>query len=78
MNRRNCARVSFLRNLTCPLADVPCSWKTFFARSTPITLSLSMVAVLSRLVAVPPSFLAQRDAVEGGGNHPIPFHSAFG
>ena len=38
MDRPNCRRDNFLRNRTDPSAAVPCSWNTFFARSTPMML----------------------------------------
>src|SRR6056297_302969 len=44
MNRRNCSRVSFLRNVTCPVVVAPWSWKTRFAKSTPIIVSLISLA----------------------------------
>ena len=44
MNRRNCSRVSFLRNVTWPVVVAPWSWKTRFAKSTPIIVSLISLA----------------------------------
>ena len=42
--RLSCSRVSFLRNLTCPVIVAPWSWKTRFAKSTPIIVSLISLA----------------------------------
>jgi len=46
MNLRNCIRDSFLRNFTSPVIEAPCTWKTFFARSIPIIVSVVIFAVL--------------------------------
>ena len=45
MKRWNCGRDSFLRNRTVPSAAAPCSWNTFFARSTPMMLTSFMDAL---------------------------------
>ena len=45
MKRWNCGRDSFLRNRTAPAAAAPCSWNTFFARSTPMMLTSFMDAL---------------------------------
>ena len=47
MNLSNCDRESFLRNCTCPVIEAPWSWKTRFAKSTPIIVSFVTVAVPS-------------------------------
>lgn len=39
MNAGNCFRVSVLRNRTSPVRRAPWSWKTVYARSTPIIIS---------------------------------------
>src|SRR6056297_2125385 len=39
MNLRNCSRVCFFRNFTCPVIEAPWTWKTRFAKSTPIIVS---------------------------------------
>jgi hypothetical protein len=47
MNFVKAGRQSFFRKSTCPVAEAPCSWKTDFAKSTPIIVSFVTVAVLS-------------------------------
>lgn len=62
MNRANCSRDSFLRKTTAPSAAAPCSWNTFFARSTPMMLTSSMDA-LSFSSCFDTTSMAHRDAV---------------
>ena len=70
MNRANCSRDSFLRNTTDPSAAAPCSWNTFFARSTP-TMLTSFMDALSFSLCFDTTSLAHRDAVGESGIHPI-------
>jgi hypothetical protein len=45
MYRWNCGRDSFFRKTTAPSAAAPCSWNTFFARSTPMMVTSFMGAL---------------------------------
>ena len=45
MNRANCGHDSFVRKTTDPPAAAPCSWNTFFARSTQAMVASSMDAL---------------------------------
>lgn len=56
--------LTFLRNFTSPVMEAPCSWKMFFARSTPIIVSFICRPLLC--VALNTTTLAHRDAVWGG------------
>lgn len=61
---------SFLRNFGCPVIDAACSWKIFFAKSTPIIISFVMVAVLSVQLLLNTTLLAHFDAAWGGRQPP--------
>jgi hypothetical protein len=71
MNFANADRDSFFRNKSCPVAEAACSWKTDFAKSTPIIVSFVTVAVLPiQWASTPLSWHIAMPSREGG-NHPI-------
>jgi hypothetical protein len=69
MNRSKSGRVSFFRNTTDPSAVAPCSWNTFFARSTPMMVTFNM-DVLSFDLSFNNASLAQCAAARGERHPP--------
>lgn len=71
MNLAKLCRESLFRNFGWPVIDAACSWKTAFARSTPIIVSFVTVAVLSaQWSSTPLNWHIAMPSGEGG-NHPI-------
>ncbi|WP_390264881.1 nucleotidyl transferase AbiEii/AbiGii toxin family protein [Halodurantibacterium flavum] len=70
MKTRNCSRVSFLRNFTAPVIAAPWSWKTRFARSTPIIVSFISPSSPLAWISTPRPWHIAMPSGEGG-NHPI-------